>query len=181
MERIFCFLCALFVFGSLEAQQDRFYSPYNGLSNTSFNAVIQDKSGFLWIATNGGLNRFDGYNFKVYRHNPVDTNSIDIDIVYSVFIDSKNTMWVGTERGLYSYNRNLDNFSRFPLLFNHAPLEIQVNTILEDKSKNLWLGTSYGLVKIDGNTHQTHFLGPDITNSKTLTRNLLNSIILDKQ
>ncbi|HEY4787325.1 MAG TPA: two-component regulator propeller domain-containing protein, partial [Bacteroidales bacterium] len=126
------------------AQQDRFYTPYQGLSNTSFNCIAQDNDGFLWIATNGGLNKFDGYNFVAYQHNPADTNSLDLAAVYTVFVDSKGKIWVGTERRLFVYNKKLDNFSRYPIRLQNKDILPQINAILEDNSKNLWLMTSYG-------------------------------------
>jgi signal transduction histidine kinase/ligand-binding sensor domain-containing protein/DNA-binding response OmpR family regulator len=179
MKKIICSTISLFIIFSLGAQQDRFYTPYNGLSNTSFNSIVQDNDGFLWIATNGGLNRFDGYNFKVYRHNPVDTNTIDIDNVYSVFVDFKGKLWVGTERGLYIYNKKLDNLSRFPVIFNNRPIQIQVTTILEDKYENLWLGTSLGLVKINPKTKSSYFFNQRLTDNQAPTRDLLNMVIQD--
>jgi signal transduction histidine kinase/ligand-binding sensor domain-containing protein/DNA-binding response OmpR family regulator len=177
---VFIFVSILYFALFTQAQQDRFYTPYQGLSNTSFNCLVQDREGFLWIATNGGLNRFDGYNFKVYRHVPRDTNSIDIDNVYSVFVDSKDNLWVGTARGLYIYNKMLDNFSRFPVKFNDKPIEIQVNTILEDKYENLWLGTDLGLVKTNPKSKTSYFFNRNITNNQSLNRDLINMAIFDE-
>jgi signal transduction histidine kinase/ligand-binding sensor domain-containing protein/DNA-binding response OmpR family regulator len=161
------------------AQQDRFYTPYHGLSNTSFNSLFQDKDGFLWIATQNGLNKFNGHNFEVYQHNPLDTNSLDNSAVLSVFQDSKGVLWVGTEYGLLIYNRKFDNFSRVPLPFKNAPAFIQITAILEDKTGNLWLTTSLGLVKMDAKNHKPTFLNEDQIQNVNVDRYLMNAAIFD--
>jgi signal transduction histidine kinase/ligand-binding sensor domain-containing protein/DNA-binding response OmpR family regulator len=178
---IFIFFCFFFFLLQVNAQQDRFYTPYHGLSNTSFNAVFQDKDGFLWFATQNGLNKFDGHNFAVYQHNPLDTNSLDNSAVLSVFQDSKGVLWVGTEYGLHIYNQKTDNFSRIPLLFNNAPAFIQITAILEDKNDNLWLITSLGLVKFGVHTHTTTFFNKDQIQNVNVDRYLMNAAIFDEK
>ncbi len=169
----------LFFYLPINAQQDRFYTPYQGLSNTSFNSIAQDNEGSLWISTNGGLNKFDGYNFVVYQHNPLDTNSLNPDAVFSVFVDSKGKQWVGTERRLFFYNKKLDNFTPYPIRFQNREILPQINAILEDTSENLWLITSYGLIRINPRTNEQYFFNRKFADSVTLTRDMLNAAMFD--
>src|ERR1035437_6637309 len=78
-----------------------------GLPSNSANCIYQDKKGFIWIGTNNGLARYDGYECKVYRHDPKDVNSISSDVVASILEDSAGNFWVGTLRG------GLNKFDRY--------------------------------------------------------------------
>jgi signal transduction histidine kinase/ligand-binding sensor domain-containing protein/DNA-binding response OmpR family regulator len=179
MEKLTILFIFLYVFANSEAQQDRFYTPYQGLSNTSFNAIAQDNDGFIWIATNGGLNKFDGHNFVIYQNVPLNTNSLNNDAVFSVFVDSKGKVWVGTEWGLHSYNKNTDNFVRYPIKYRNWNLQPMVTAILEDKSNNLWLTTSLGLVKINTRTNELIFFNHKYEADGMIARDLLNTAIFD--
>ncbi|MDO6507573.1 EAL domain-containing protein [Colwellia sp. 4_MG-2023] len=88
-------------------------STSDGLSNSNVFNITQDHQGFIWFATEDGLNRFDGNNIVVYRHNTKDKHSIADNIIRKIFIDSEKTLWVGTENGLSRYNYELDNFNNF--------------------------------------------------------------------
>jgi len=71
----------------------------NGLSNSNVLDVIQDSEGYIWIATEDGLNRYDGKEFKIFRYNTEDLNSISANPVFSLLLDDENTLWVGTNPG----------------------------------------------------------------------------------
>jgi len=75
----------------------------DGLSQGTIYSICQDKFGFLWFATENGLNRYDGYTFKVYKHNFRNEFSISSNKVLSLFEDSKKNMWIGTNEGLNYY------------------------------------------------------------------------------
>jgi ligand-binding sensor domain-containing protein len=76
------------------------YRLEHGLSQISVNCIIRDSNGFLWIGTQDGLNKFDGYDFKVYRHQPSDPNSLSNSNINSVIEDRSGNIWVGTQYGL---------------------------------------------------------------------------------
>src|SRR3569832_2079443 len=86
------------------AQQPAFnfinFSSNNGLSSNSVNAILKDKLGYMWFATEDGLNKFDGTSFTVYNHNVLDTNSIGTNQIQSLFEDPQGNLWVGTNRTL---------------------------------------------------------------------------------
>lgn len=93
----------------------RHYQVEEGLSHNTVYCTIQDEQGFMWFGTKDGLNRFDGYNFKTFRHQPGDSSSLNHNFVYSLYIDRQQTMWVGTARGLFEYIRSSETFRQVPV------------------------------------------------------------------
>jgi len=87
------------------------YQVESGLSNNSVQCSIQDDDGFLWIGTINGLNRFDGYTFKTFYNDPVDSNSIGSNFIRCLYNDRHGTIWVGTNKGVYLYNKIGERFS----------------------------------------------------------------------
>ncbi len=83
----------------------------NGLSNNSVLCSLQDDNGFLWFGTKDGLNRFDGYAYKIFRHNTEVPNSIGSNVIYSILQDKDHILWLGTEEGLYRYDRLTEGFT----------------------------------------------------------------------
>jgi ligand-binding sensor domain-containing protein len=69
----------------------------DGLSNNDVNTLIQDKTGFIWFGTEDGLNRFDGYDFRVFRNDPSDSNSISNNSVWALLEDKQGSIWIGTK------------------------------------------------------------------------------------
>ncbi len=128
----------------------KFENISDGLSSNYILDICQDSKGYLWFATDYGLNRFDGLNFKLYINNPDDSTSISQDNIYKLLVDSRDRLWVGTQSGgLNLYNRDLDNFTRFvhdknnPGSINHN----SIREIYEDPQRSIWIGTKKGLVK----------------------------------
>ncbi len=122
----------------------RHYQVENGLSNNAVICSIQDKKGFLWFGTKDGLDRFDGYTFKIFRNDPEDDNSIGSNFIHSLFVDSSNVLWVGTEKGLYQYDATTESFSLLP-----ASLPEQITEIEMDADGNLWFISNFNLFKYD--------------------------------
>ena len=80
------------------------YQVENGLSHNTVWYTIKDHQGFMWFGTSDGLNRFDGKNFKIFRHIPKDSTSLGNNIVRTIFEDERQNLWVGTNRGIYIFN-----------------------------------------------------------------------------
>ena len=100
---------------SVTAQQFIFtnYSVNEGLSQSVVNSMLQDSKGYIWIACQNGLNRFDGKSFEVINFNPLDSNSISNNWIYSLAEDSEGNIWVGNKGGLNKYVVTEKKFKRF--------------------------------------------------------------------
>lgn len=118
----------------------------NGLSQGEVTRIIQDQKGFLWIGTRGGLNRYDGYQFEVFKNEIGNPNSLINNSVESLFEDRKGNIWIGTKSGGVScYNPAFDVFT------HHQTSSRDTNTIsgnrvisiAEDQAGKIWLGTWY--------------------------------------
>lgn len=108
------------------------------LSNLNITAILQDSRGFMWVGTDDGLNRYDGYDFKIYRNSENDTASLLKNKIQCIFEDSRGTLWVSTlNSGLHFYNRNLDVFER---VTEFSQPHCQVMRIMEDHKHDIWIG-----------------------------------------
>lgn len=87
----------------------------DGLSQSTVYDLKQDSIGNLWIATADGLNKYDGYNFTVYRHNVNDSNSIQADYVRGLHLTNNDHLLIGTKLGLTDYDIRLNKFANFPI------------------------------------------------------------------
>ena len=119
----------------------RHYQVEDGLSNSTVYTCLQDKKGFVWIGTKDGLNRFDGYTFKVFRNNPGDSLSIGSNVVRTLYEDNDGIMYAGTSNGLYRYNDTAENFST--INSSHG----EVRDIKMDSKGNLWYILDFTLYK----------------------------------
>ncbi|WP_291860722.1 two-component regulator propeller domain-containing protein [Marinilabilia sp.] len=127
----------------------------DGLSNNSITAVFQDNYGFLWIGTEDGLNRYDGYKYITYRHNPSEKYSISGNHIQCIVQDQDNNLWVGTRNnGLSRLDYSTGQFTSFlanPGAANSLP-ENSVYGLLVDNSGNLWVKTQSFLSAFRGDS-----------------------------
>lgn len=138
-------------------------STLDGLSNSNVFSITQDKQGFIWFATLDGLNRFDGTNFVTYRHDINNNNSIADNIIRKIFIDSEDTLWVGTENGLSRYDAEMDHFNNFKHIANddNSLKDNVIWDIYQNKHTGsevtqaaplLWISTAEGLHTLSSTT-----------------------------
>ena len=129
----------------------------DGLSQSSVYDMVQDQQGFIWIATQDGLNRYDGDQFIHYRSNVLESNSIANNFIRKLYIDNQNTLWIGTGNGLSKYNRQTDDFKNFIHIENNtASLRDNVIwDIYQDSQNKLWVTTEKGIHKY--NTKENKF------------------------
>ncbi len=112
------------------------YSLADGLSQTTITDLCLDNKGFLWIGTNDGLNRYDGYEFKVFYHDPKDRNSISNNHILSIQQDKEDNIWLATAGGLNLFNYRTGRFSKVKLSHPDYPGEAIPQKILLDRSNN---------------------------------------------
>ncbi len=115
-----------------------------GLSHSTVISIAQDKNDIMWFATFDGLNRYDGYSFKVYRNERGNENSLIQDILRVVFIDSEGILWAGSKGGLSQYISEKDNFENYQCPTNNMG-QAEVIAIIDFDSSNLLVGTESGL------------------------------------
>lgn len=89
------------------------YQVNNGLSENTVQTILQDNRGFMWFGTKDGLNRFDGNEFKIFKHEPGNPQSIGNNFVRTLFQDEDNKIWVGTDQQLYILDPVTEAFQKF--------------------------------------------------------------------
>ena len=86
----------------------------DGLSQSMVICILQDKNGFIWFGTEDGLNRWDGYEFKIYKYDPDAENSLSDDYLQTIFEDRDGIIWIGTKTGgLNRFDIDTGKFKRF--------------------------------------------------------------------
>ena len=111
----------------------------NGLSSNSVHVILKDRFGYMWFATEDGLNKFDGVNFTVYRHNNNDSSSIGAGTVTAMKEDSLGNLWVGAGNTLSLYERRKNSFINYKM-----PAGV-IRSLCIDHTGNMWIGTYTGL------------------------------------
>ena len=120
-KKILCIVVLLFVFSDFiytkipQYQYPKKIGTQQGLTSTKVNSIVQDHKGIIWIGTEDGLNKYDGYHFSRYKRIDGDIFSLSNNNVKSVFSDSEGNLWVGTMMGLQCYNRQKDHFTQVTL------------------------------------------------------------------
>ncbi|HEU4664078.1 MAG TPA: two-component regulator propeller domain-containing protein, partial [Dokdonella sp.] len=124
-----------------------------GLSQASGVDIAQDRHGFIWVATQDGLDRFDGYGFRVYKHDRSDPSSLAANNIHRLLVDRQGRLWVGTTSGgLSRYDERLDRFDNFVPDATRADAigSEYVSALLEDATGTLWIATrNHGLQHYD--------------------------------
>lgn len=145
-----CKLIYMFVYMvslcGMDAQNIKFehYNDNNGLSHNSVRHIVQDDTGFLWLGTFSGLNRFDGYQFKSYTSALPGPNKIYNDDITALELDEdSNNLWIGTRNGLTLFKTDTHTFSTFlPEKDNPDSLpDNEIRSVYVDKFKRVWVGT----------------------------------------
>ena len=158
---IICFVQMLTCFS--HAVTGRLFTS-NDLSSSLIRCIIQDKYGFIWVGTNYGLNRFDGYSFSTYLCNPADTTTIQDNGIVQLYPYSKEFLFVATNRGLYKYSYLTNSFQHI-VLEKHGE-KIRISSLIEDRMHNLLIGTAgYGAYRLDMTTGKVTRLSRKSANS----------------
>ena len=138
MMRNLLLLVLLSVFGHSFGQTGQYY-PSERFSSGLINDVCQDKYGYIWIATENGLNKFDGYRFTTYLHQSGNKSTLNSNIVVKLYSDSQGRLWVGTRMGLSRYEATTDSFVDYPFPDYDSP---RVISMMELQNGEFLVGTS---------------------------------------
>ena len=160
----------------------------DGLSQNAVFAIMKDSRGFMWFGTKDGLNKYNGYNFLIYQHNPFDTTTLSANYITSIFEDSSGLIWVGTyDRGINVYDRSKEIFHRVDLGKDGLSLRntFEIKAIDEDSQGNIWIATSGdGLFRVKVNQENFEFTIKrfirETGNKNSLSSNQVFSMSCDK-
>jgi ligand-binding sensor domain-containing protein/tRNA A-37 threonylcarbamoyl transferase component Bud32 len=154
-----------------------------GLSQNTVFAILQGSKGFLWLGTEDGLNRWDGYSFKVYRHDPDDLNSLSNNTVQAIYEDESGTLWIGTRGGgLNRFDRRTESFSRYTYMpaTTSSSGSSNVWAICGDSPGFLWIGTGNGLNRFDCVKKEFTCFLHDPDNPDSLSSNAVRALCKDR-
>ncbi len=172
----------------------------DGLSQSTIFCMLQDKKGFLWFGTANGLNRYDGYNFKIFVNDPLDSTTISDNSILSIYEDKEEYIWIGTVEGVLNrFDRSTGTFRRFnvtdtlkadpsfdekyfdfPLPFSRNSNK-SITTIAEGKENNLWIGTwGIGLINYNKKTGAIKHYSYNQISKEGLGSNRIKSIVKDE-
>lgn len=167
--KIFAFVFLVFLSGLVSAQQSSLnfinLTSQDGLSSDNINAILKDRYGYIWFATDDGLSKFDGNVFTNYRHDANNPKTIGANAVEALYEDKSGNLWVGVQGGPISfYDRKMDCFQRF--YPNESPV---IRTISGDSRGRIWFGGFAGLKIVDKEKkRKINYEFPKVNNSNVM-------------
>lgn len=130
------------------AQQPVLFSSDGELSSCLINKIYQDSKGYMWIATEYGLNRFDGTTFVSYHNIPNDSSSICDNYVHTLIEHKPGGLLVGTVKGLMEWDRGSESFMYIPMSINSQPVRPHITEFIRLSNGDIWIGTAgYGIFR----------------------------------
>ncbi len=145
------------------------------LSQTRVAHMVEDSDGFLWFGTQYGLNRYDGYRSKVFKHEPGHADSLSCVYIRSLFVDHSGALWVGCDRFLDKFEPITETFAHYRISTDiPGGVPTPIEQINEDHTGILWLATARGLYKLDPATRQTTRYIHDPANPTSISGNRVN-------
>jgi len=123
----------------------RNYQVESGLSNNTVYCSVQDSTGFMWFGTKDGVNRFDGYHFKVFNMHD-DGQPLETNLIGCLMVDKDNRLWVGCQKGLYLFDRQNEHMIRF------IDSLTEINALQLDKKGRLWFISRLTICRYDFET-----------------------------
>ncbi|MGD9345719.1 MAG: two-component regulator propeller domain-containing protein [Candidatus Aminicenantes bacterium] len=155
----------------------------SGLSLSTVRAILQDQTGFLWFGTDDGLNRYDGYSFKIYKRQPHDSNSLSHNMIWCLLEDRNGVLWIGTEMGLNSLDPKTERFHRY---LNEAGQSDSlshnsVRSLCEDPNGDIWVGTNNGLNRLNRKTGKFEQYHTSSADKNSLSDSRIRSLCVDSE
>lgn len=153
---LICFIGSLFFnicFSQHPIEEKQYFfksiTTEDGLSNNVVFDIHQDSDGYIWLATNNGLNRYNGYNVKPFFHSKRDSTSISSNVVLSIIEDLGGQLWVGTKNGLNRYSKDKQDFDSKikPIDFGFPSNQVMSMTL--DNSGKIWITNAGNIGRFD--------------------------------
>jgi ligand-binding sensor domain-containing protein/signal transduction histidine kinase/DNA-binding response OmpR family regulator len=150
-----------------------------GLSHNSVLCILQGHNDVIWLGTDDGLNKYDGYDFTIYKHKASDKNSLSHSQINALLEDRQHNIWIGTSSGVNIFNPASEKFIRvkLPGLKNGKSNKF-VSSLLQDKDGNIWIGTYSGLYQYNL-LQKKVFSYPDIINTNPESSEKIRALFLD--
>jgi ligand-binding sensor domain-containing protein len=143
--------------------------------------VVQDNLGFIWFGTQYGLNRYDGYRSKVFKHEPGRSESLSCVYIRSLFVDHSGALWVGCDRFLDKFEPITETFAHYRIgTQDPGSLLTPIERITEDHAGRLWLATARGLYRLDPASGQTTRYVHDPADPTSIAGNRINFAAEDR-
>ena len=187
---LFCAISFLFFSSEILAQGDIVFNHLtidDGLSQSSVTCILQDKQGFMWFGTQDGLNRFDGYNFKIFKNNPNDSTSLSDNFIFSIYEDQSGTLYIETQSGTFHrYNPRLESFR----VVNKDSINLEkakvsaVGALLQEPSGIKWTGglsKGTGLERLDTKTGKVKVFKHNPADPSSLSDDKVYSVFRDRK
>lgn len=182
---IFIFFGVFRIDGQTPNLKFRHITSKDGLVQNNVVEILQDSRGFMWFGTRAGLNRYDGYDFRLYEHVPGDDKSMISSQISSMYEDSKGYIWIGHPGGgLDRYDPETDSFENFNKLpeSNITLPPANLAAIIEDDQQNLWLGVfGHGLYKINKDRTRLTRVVHDPKSMDSMRSNSISSLLKDSK
>lgn len=189
MNRLLTFF--LFMFGhllcSVQGQYSfpatKLFTATDGLSQSHINTIMQDSRGFIWIGTENGLSRYDGYDFVNFIHQPYDTNSLSNNYINAICEDAQGILWIATKKGLNRFDVTRNEFTRYvndPQKTNSIS-DNEVYNVYIDSKGAIWVKTTRYLEQLDEKTNTFRRFQHDFVRFRFVTGFIQFPILEDKE
>lgn len=159
----------------------------NGLSHNEITCMLKDSKGFMWFGTLSGLNRYDGYTFKIFKHSVSDSTTLDDDYIVSIAEGPGHKLWIETRNGFNIYDPAVEKFSHDVGSYSSfvgipAVRYARITAIKKDKNHNFWfLHSTNGLYHYDALTHHTFHITHKPHDTATISSNMVSDLAEDSK
>ncbi|MFC2158133.1 two-component regulator propeller domain-containing protein [Acidobacteriota bacterium] len=176
-------LCPSFLTAQINGTKFEHLSGKNGLSQSSVRAILQDQTGFMWFGTEDGLDRYDGYTFKIFKRLPHDKNSLSHNMIWCLCEDRDGILWIGTEMGLNSLDPKKEIFRHY---LNEADRSDSlshnsIRAVCQDLQGDIWVGTNSGLNRLNKNTGRFERFFSSPSDPTSLSDSRIRSLLVDSE
>ncbi|MEJ7587599.1 MAG: two-component regulator propeller domain-containing protein [Ferruginibacter sp.] len=172
-----CMACSVLTFSQTGNVKFSHLTTNDGLSQSSVFTILKDHKGFMWFGTDEGLNRYDGYRFTVYKHDPERAASISSNAIYGMMEDLARNLWVVSSGGLDRFDRATETFIHYKTSDNG----VLFRNIFQDSKKRIWLGSIEGFCLYDPLKGKIKSYKHNENDTNSLSNNYVYRITADEE